>query len=64
VAVGQRIREFRKAANLSQTELAVQLGVTFQQGQKYENGENRMGAGRIMNIARALHFRLLLSLTV
>jgi len=54
VAVGQRIREFRKAANLSQTQLADQIGVTFQQVQKYEKGTNRVGAGRLMYIARAL----------
>lgn len=54
VAVGQRIRAFRKEANLSQTELASQIGVTFQQVQKYENGMNRVGAGRLTMIARAL----------
>ena len=54
VAVGQRIRVFRKEANLSQTELANQIGVTFQQVQKYENGTNRVGAGRLTQIARAL----------
>ena len=54
VAVGQRIRAFRKEANLSQTELADQIGVTFQQLQKYEKGTNRVGAGRLTLIARAL----------
>jgi transcriptional regulator with XRE-family HTH domain len=54
VAVGQRIRAFRKGANLSQTELAKHIGVTFQQLQKYEGGTNRVGAGRLMTIARAL----------
>ena len=54
IAVGQRIRAFRKEANLSQTELANQIGVTFQQVQKYENGTNRVGAGRLTMIARAL----------
>jgi transcriptional regulator with XRE-family HTH domain len=54
VAVGQRIRAFRKEANRSQTELANQIGVTFQQVQKYENGTNRVGAGRLTLIARAL----------
>ena len=54
VAVGERIRTFRKNADLSQTELAEQIGVTFQQVQKYENGKNRVGAGRLMHIARAL----------
>lgn len=54
VAVGQRIRAFRKEAHLSQTELADQIGVTFQQVQKYENGTNRVGAGRLAQIAHAL----------
>lgn len=54
VAVGQRIRAFRKEANLSQTELANQIGVTFQQVQKYETGINRVGAGRLTKIAHAL----------
>src|SRR5581483_1643286 len=53
-AVGQRIGEFRKDANLSQTELADQIGVTYQQLQKYENGTNRVGSGRLLHIARAL----------
>jgi transcriptional regulator with XRE-family HTH domain len=54
VAVGQRIRQFRKATGISQTELADQVGVTFQQVQKYENGKNRVGAGRLIQIADAL----------
>ena len=54
VAVGQRIRAFRHDANLSQIELADQIGVTFQQLQKYEKGTNRVGSGRLMHIARAL----------
>lgn len=54
VAVGQRIRAFRKEANLSQTKLANLIGVTFQQVQKYERGTNRVGAGRLTQIAQAL----------
>ena len=54
VAVGQRIRVFRREANLSQTALANQIGVTFQQLQKYEKGTNRVAAGLLMQIARAL----------
>lgn len=52
--VGQRIREHRQAANLSQTTLADELGVTFQQVQKYEKGVNRVGAGRLTKIAHVL----------
>jgi transcriptional regulator with XRE-family HTH domain len=54
VEVGRRIRAQRKAANLSQTALAGQLGVTFQQVQKYEKGITRVGAGRLTKIAHAL----------
>jgi transcriptional regulator with XRE-family HTH domain len=39
---------------MSQTVLAEQLGVTFQQVQKYEKGVNRVGAGRLTKIAAAL----------
>ena len=54
VEVGQRIRIQRNALGLSQTELADQLGVTFQQVWKYEQGVNRVGAGRLTKIANAL----------
>ena len=54
VEVGQRIRVQRQAASLSQTALADQLGVTFQQVQKYEKGVNRVGAGRLTKIAQVL----------
>jgi transcriptional regulator with XRE-family HTH domain len=54
VQVGQRIRILRLEAKVSQTELAEQLGVTFQQVQKYEKGVNRVGAGRLTKIADAL----------
>jgi transcriptional regulator with XRE-family HTH domain len=39
---------------MSQTDLAEEIGVSFQQVQKYERGANRIGASRIMEIARAL----------
>ncbi|AZU02806.1 XRE family transcriptional regulator [Glycocaulis alkaliphilus] len=39
---------------MSQQALAAKLGVTFQQLQKYENGVNRIGAGRLYELARAL----------
>ncbi len=50
--VGQNIRIFRKARGVSQTVLANHLGVTFQQVQKYENGLNRVGSGRLAKIAK------------
>ena len=54
VEVGQRIRIQRLQSRLSQTSLAEQLGVTFQQVQKYEKGVNRVGAGRLTKIANVL----------
>jgi Predicted transcriptional regulators len=51
LAVAERIRTHRKALGLSQTELAEKLGLTFQQIQKYEHGTNRIGAGRLYELA-------------
>jgi transcriptional regulator with XRE-family HTH domain len=52
--VGDRIRRFRAMTGISQQKLAESLGVTFQQLQKYERGENRIGAGRLLMVANAL----------
>jgi transcriptional regulator with XRE-family HTH domain len=54
VEVGQRIRIERLQSGLSQTSLAEQLGVTFQQVQKYEKGTNRIGASRLQQISHIL----------
>ena len=39
---------------MSQEKLAEQLGITFQQVQKYERGTNRIGASRLHQIALVL----------
>jgi transcriptional regulator with XRE-family HTH domain len=39
---------------MSQTALASQLGLTFQQLQKYEKGTNRISASKLYDIARIL----------
>jgi transcriptional regulator with XRE-family HTH domain len=52
--VGERIRLFRAMLGVSQQRLAENIGVTFQQLQKYERGENRIGAGRLLMVATAL----------
>jgi transcriptional regulator with XRE-family HTH domain len=54
VMVGARIRIFRVHRGVSQIDLAEQIGVTFQQVQKYERGINRVGAGRLLRIATTL----------
>lgn len=54
VIVGHNVRFWRLERKMSQTDLANMLGLTFQQIQKYENGANRVGASRLMQIATAL----------
>jgi transcriptional regulator with XRE-family HTH domain len=54
IEVGRRIRARRLARQMSQMELALGLGLTFQQVQKYEKGTNRVGAGRLKRIAKIL----------
>jgi transcriptional regulator with XRE-family HTH domain len=49
--VAARLRTFRKQLGLSQADTAKQIGVTFQQIQKYEAGLNRIGAGRLYQLA-------------
>ena len=52
--VGARLRERRILLGLTQQELAELIGVTYQQAHKYEKGINRIAAGRLSVIARAL----------
>jgi transcriptional regulator with XRE-family HTH domain len=52
--VGARVRMRRMMMKMSQTALGDALGVTFQQVQKYEKGTNRIGAGRLQQIAGLL----------
>lgn len=54
VHVGSRIRARRAILNMSQEKLGQLLGLTFQQVQKYEKGVNRIGAGRLFEMARVL----------
>ena len=54
VHVGQRVRARRKMLGLSQTQLGKELGVTFQQVQKYERGTNRIGSSRLFRMAASL----------
>ncbi|MDQ8726585.1 helix-turn-helix transcriptional regulator [Bradyrhizobium sp. LHD-71] len=52
VAVGARIRNLRLRNKLSQEEVGRRLNVSFQQVQKYEKGTNRVGAGRLSELAK------------
>ena len=52
--VGARIRERRILLGLTQQQMADLIGVTYQQAHKYEKGINRVAAGRLYRIGRAL----------
>ncbi len=52
--VGQRIRNRRWLAGMTQQQLAEAVGIKFQQIQKYETGANRVSASRLWDISQAL----------
>jgi transcriptional regulator with XRE-family HTH domain len=54
VHVGKRIRQRRWLTGMTQQQLANQVGIKFQQIQKYETGANRVSASRLWDIADAL----------
>ncbi|WP_080580048.1 helix-turn-helix domain-containing protein [Sinorhizobium fredii] len=54
ILIGSRIRHFRQAHGLSQTDLASAIGVTFQQMQKYEKGQNRISTSALILICKTL----------
>ena len=54
VHVGSRVRLRRMLLSMSQEKLGEQMGLTFQQIQKYEKGTNRIGASRLYHIAQIL----------
>jgi transcriptional regulator with XRE-family HTH domain len=55
VYVGKRLRRRRRLLGLTQQDLAGQIGVRFQQIQKYECGGNRITASRLFSIGTALN---------
>jgi transcriptional regulator with XRE-family HTH domain len=55
IEIGRRIRARRIECGMSQSVLADQLDLTFQQVQKYEKGVNRVGAGRMQRMCDALN---------
>lgn len=54
IHVGSRVRLRRMVLGMSQEKLGEQLGLTFQQVQKYEKGVNRIGAGRLFDLSHVL----------
>ncbi len=54
LSVGARLRQARLLAGASQEDVGGAIGVSFQAVQKYENGENRLSAGRLAAAAKYL----------
>jgi transcriptional regulator with XRE-family HTH domain len=54
IHVGSRVRLRRTLLGLSQEKLGDEIGLTFQQVQKYERGANRVGASRLYDLSRVL----------
>lgn len=50
-ALGARIQYFRKSHGMSCKDLCKQLGVSYQQLTKYENGNSRIGPARLKTLA-------------
>jgi transcriptional regulator with XRE-family HTH domain len=58
IHIGSLIRTARKAAGLSQMELAEMVGISYQQIQKYEKGVSDISVSRLSQIAHALNIPL------
>ncbi|MCX5517791.1 helix-turn-helix transcriptional regulator [Kaistia defluvii] len=54
VIIGRSIRSIRMEKSVSQERLAAELGITFQQIQKYEKAKDRLSVFRLLQIADAL----------
>jgi len=55
IHVGRRMKLRRRLLRISQERLASDIGVTFQQVQKYESGHNRVSASRLFDISKVLN---------
>jgi transcriptional regulator with XRE-family HTH domain len=54
IHVGGRVRLRRTMLGFSQERLGNEVGLTFQQIQKYERGANRIGASRLYELSQVL----------
>lgn len=56
--IGERVRAIRLQRQLSQTDLATRIGITFQQVQKYEKGDNRLSLSRALKVCEVLDIEI------
>lgn len=52
--IGEKLKRYRLAANMSQMALAEKIGISYQQLQKYEKGINNISIYRLQQISDAL----------
>lgn len=52
--IGRRLAYYRSLRGISQTRLGEEVGVSFQQIQKYERGKNRVSASMLQMFAQIL----------
>jgi transcriptional regulator with XRE-family HTH domain len=52
--IGSRVRMRRLMLGMNLTELGDALGMTFQQIQKFEKGDNRISASRLLQLSKVL----------
>lgn len=53
--VGQQIRRYRLLRRLTQGRVAAQIGISYQQLHKYEDGSSRISMGRLYSLAEVLN---------
>lgn len=58
IDIGKEVKEKRKSAGLTQKDLAIHLGVSVQQIQKYESGKNRISAAKLKSIEKLINFNM------
>lgn len=63
MSTGEKIKQARKEAGLTQKELGDKLGITYQQIGQYENGKRKPKLETLQRIADALEIEMLSLLT-
>lgn len=63
VALGARIKEVRKSVGVTRDVVSREIGVSRQQLQKYESGENRLAWSRLVEICGTLDVSVLTLIT-
>lgn len=59
IIIGKNLKRIRLENNYSQQGLSNILGISYQQLQKYEKGQNRISASRIFEVSRLLNTNIL-----